>query len=383
MSALDSILLRQITGAGLPPDSQPPLLELLGPATVTLQIGAPFRDPGASAVDSRDPAPSVTTLGLPELLQALEAAAVDPSSLGPATVDGLHGPWLLLYSARDAAGNVSPSVSRSVFIDSRCPGSTMWCPQVQACVDGLCLPAAVAAVLGGSAAPTAAQEYFPPVDTEPPRLLLEVLPGDERVASSNLPAEISAIVYTRWELDRGPFDGPGCQAEDDVDGNLTAVVSRSGLAEVQAAVLSGTPTEEDSPLLIRYLVSDSAGNTAQALRAVWLVCPVNEHPCLSVAGERVCTIEGVCVGKVSVGQVAGSQGGLQMELLGDAVVFVPQGAPYFRCARRQPLHILCDQVCRLLEPSCVPVLLLKFLRYPLHVGCHDEMIPVCLELSAV
>ena len=59
-----------------------------------VHINATFRDPGVSALDSRDDKPLVATLGISELQQALAAGAADPSSLGPPNADGVVvWPW--------------------------------------------------------------------------------------------------------------------------------------------------------------------------------------------------------------------------------------------------------------------------------------------------
>lgn len=54
------------------------------------------------------------------------------------------------------------------------------------------------------------------------------------------------------------FNDPGCKAEDDVDGDLTASIQRSGSVDTSAA---GTYT-------LTYRVSDGGGNTAEVTRKV-------------------------------------------------------------------------------------------------------------------
>lgn len=332
----------------LPADTDPPLLWLIGPPAMTIHINLTFVDPGAAALDSRDANPTIATLGLAEFEQSLDAAAADPSSLGPANVDGVHGPWVLFYTARDAAGNASPSVTRSLYIDTRCPTGATWCAGTRTCGVAVCLPESAAIVLGLSRNMAAAAEYVPPVDTQAPLLRLAELPGDQSAPNETLPAGVSSIVFSRWQIgqeERG-FVDPGWEAEDSVDGDLSALVSRRGLQQVQAAALAGVPTAQDVPLTIEYMVADAAGNLAVAVRAVWLVCSENEVPCETMAGEHVCTVAGICIVHAQAQDVgAVSAESAELKLIGPAVVYVAQGTPYVRCGGRQPLDILCDEVC--------------------------------------
>lgn len=331
----------------MPQDTDAPVLLLLGAATMTVRLGAPFQDPGTAALDARDANVARTvTRGLPALQQALAAAEDDPSSLGRASATGLHGPWVLLYTATDAAGNTSPAISRSVFIDASCPAGTRWCAESRACVDGTCLPAAVADLLSMDSPGQQREPYTPPVDKQPPVLTLADLPGDERMGNSSLPAGVSAVVYSRWTLGQGPFEDPGWAAADVVDGDLTDSVSRIGLLAVQAAVRAGTPTDGGDPWLVRYRVADSAGYEAQAVRVVSLVCPDGERPCSGAGGDRLCTVAGVCVSLPGASAREPEYEVPRLQLVGDPLVYVAQGAPYFRCAAKQPLQIPCDQVRR-------------------------------------
>eukprot|EP00892_Ulva_mutabilis_P005686 jgi/Ulvmu1/348/UM001_0353.1 len=331
--------------SNLEPDTQAPLLFLLGDATMTVRLGTPFRDPGAVALDARSPdAATVMTLGLSELQQALEAGVADPALLGATGGTGLHGPWVLEYIATDAAGNMSPFVPRRVYIDSGCPAGTAWCAEARACVSGACLPAALARTLGIGTAPTQAEEFVPPVDTSPPTLVLtEPSGGGIAVSGLGLPAGFEAAVSSTVILGDSEFEDPGWEAVDTVDGNLTAQVSRRGLAEVHAAVTAGIPTLEGSPLYIRYRVADSSGNEAQALRAVHISCPDDERTCESEEGRQYCSVERICLPLADETAQTSGQTAPELVLVGDAVVYVAQGTPYFKCARKQPLHVLCDQ----------------------------------------
>lgn len=84
------------------PDTDPPVITLLGDASVSLTVNDTFTDPGATATDARDGSVSV--------------------SVGGDTINtDVVGTYTLTYSATDAAGNTALPVSRTVTISS---GST-------------------------------------------------------------------------------------------------------------------------------------------------------------------------------------------------------------------------------------------------------------------
>lgn len=82
-------------------DSTPPMITLNGPAGITLGCGEEFSDPGATAEDTCDSAPTVVASG-----------TVDTTS---------PGEYELHYTARDAAGNETPSSVRTVTVEDREP----------------------------------------------------------------------------------------------------------------------------------------------------------------------------------------------------------------------------------------------------------------------
>lgn len=77
-------------------DGTPPMLALIGDATIFLEVGDLFIDPGVSVVDETDPDPVVNVTG-------------SVNTGGPA----VH---VLSYSATDAAGNVSAPITRTVRV---------------------------------------------------------------------------------------------------------------------------------------------------------------------------------------------------------------------------------------------------------------------------
>ena len=137
------------------------------------------------------------------------------------------------------------------------------------------------------------------------------------------------------------YSDPGWEATDDVDGDVSAAVSALGLGAVNAAVSSMSPTAADAPLPVRYSVSDAAGNAAQALRLVHILCPKDQETCTSLEGAPACGVDGIC--DVNPAPPATVEAAV-VTLVGPDVVLVPQGQPYMSCGPHTPLALTCDQV---------------------------------------
>ncbi len=89
-------------------DTTPPIITLNDPASVSLTVGDPFTDPGATATDAVDGTNTVTTSG-----------SVDTSKAGTYT---------LTYNAVDAAHNHATPVTRTVTVSAAGPS----CPPLPA-----------------------------------------------------------------------------------------------------------------------------------------------------------------------------------------------------------------------------------------------------------
>ena len=77
------------------PDTTPPTITVLGTNPLSLTVGTPYTEAGATCVDNKDPSCTVTTTG------TVNTAAV--------------GAYTITYTATDAAGNVS-SMTRTVNV---------------------------------------------------------------------------------------------------------------------------------------------------------------------------------------------------------------------------------------------------------------------------
>ena len=150
------------------------------------------------------------------------------------------------------------------------------------------------------------------------------------------------VVETSFVVGQGPWSDPGVSAFDDVDGNLSSIVSALGLGTLQAAVASGAPTEASEAFVVQYSVVDAAGNAAPtAVRIVHLVCSSAERLCYKPDGSTACTVDGVCDVMPSPEVTAEPA---SVRLVGPDTVFVAQGTPYHACSPDLPLSLLCDQV---------------------------------------
>lgn len=142
-------------------------------------------------------------------------------------------------------------------------------------------------------------------------------------------------------LDMQVYSDPGWEATDDVDGDVSDAVSALGLGFVNAAVSSMSPTAAGTPLPVRYTVSDAAGNTAEGLRLVHIVCSEDQEACTNLEGALACPVEGIC--NVNAAPPAAVEPAI-VTLVGPEVVLVPQGQPYLSCGPSTPLSLTCDQV---------------------------------------
>ena len=314
--------------ATLPTDAEPPVLILLGAATITVPVFEAFVDPGAYAVDTGGGGEAtVTTQGLAGLGAALfpdSLAALGPISTGSVT---LHGPFVLAYTAEDAEGNRSPAALRRVFIDASCPGGARRCPDPRVCETlGLCIPGV------GGAPHGAAVPYVPPVDTTPP-VLSPVLAGDDEL----LATEDGVVVALSPAPGGATYVDAGATAVDDTDGDLSNTITSFGLKALQAAPLVPTAT----PPVVLYAASDAAGNAARAARRVLVRCTPPERDC-APEGVVGCSVAGVCVPRVAPPRPPAALP--VMKLSGPREVFVPQGEPYAKCPAKRPVALICDHV---------------------------------------
>lgn len=310
-------------------------LRVLGPSVLTVQPGMGFIPPAAYCTGGTH-----EIVGLDTLQTAL--SGTDFPSLRPLTSDNTYGPWVLEYTATGVNGSVGPIERVSVFISIACNAGETWCFEAGRCmVDAQCaLHLAVASDDADLLVP-----YVPAIDTIAPQLRVFLFP-DDQVLSLGL--QVPVVIET-WAIATGTksaqYLDPGWVAFDDSleVTDLTNNVSTFGLAAVMAAVELGEPTALDSPLPIRYFVQDASGNSAEVMRVVHVVCAPMDTVCELPSGAMRCSNMGSCV-VLEEDAHWDSIEAAELELLGPAIVFVPQGQPYSSCSKEHPVDFPCDQV---------------------------------------
>jgi GH35 family endo-1,4-beta-xylanase len=173
----DNVAVVTLPGGTTPPaDTIAPVITLNGAASMSINAGVAFTDPGATATDNKD-----------GNLTAMIAVAGSVNT-------GVAGTYTLTYNVSDAAGNAATPVTRTVTVVA-------------------------------------------PADTVKPVITL---------------VGASSITIKR----RSTFTDPGATATDNVDGNISAKIVRSGSVNTS---WPGTYT-------LSYNVKDNAGNAATTVK---------------------------------------------------------------------------------------------------------------------
>ena len=137
---------------------------------------------------------------------------------------------------------------------------------------------------------------------------------------------------------------------DNVDKNVTHRLTRSG--EVDTA----RPTNDSSPITIKYIVSDRAGNKRTALRLVNLICPAKEKRCNDTGSGFSCSKGGVCgSGEAESTLVSSTQSKPNVRptirLIGADVVQVFKDDVYAKCSATAALSDACDRGATASDPE--------------------------------
>jgi hypothetical protein len=91
-----------VAAVGAPPDVTPPVITLLGNATVTLTVGDSYTDAGATATDDVDG----------DLTDQIVV------TVSPPVDTGTPGTYTVSYNVSDAAGNAATEVTRTVIVNA-------------------------------------------------------------------------------------------------------------------------------------------------------------------------------------------------------------------------------------------------------------------------
>jgi hypothetical protein len=260
-----------------PNDKIPPVITLNGAATINLNIGQEFIDPGATALDN---------------------VSGDISSdivIGGDNVNtSVAGTYVITYNVSDEVGNAAIEVTRTVIVtaDTTAPvitllgeatfniliGSTFTDPGATATdnVDGDISENIVVAgdVVDTDIAGTYTITYN--VSDAAGNAATQVTRTVNVSATDTVAPEITLIGDATININLGDsFTDPGATASDNVDGDITANIVVTGTVDVNTA---GTYT-------LNYNVSDIAGNAADEVTRTVIVSEATSNDNLLVNGD--------------------------------------------------------------------------------------------------
>lgn len=259
-----------------PIDFSPPVMALLGDASVTLECGSTFDDPGASATDNIDG----------NLFLQVEVRIEDSTGLPLQSLDGAGpGNYTLYYNVSDSSGLAATPVSRTVTIaDTTPPLVTLngAATLSLACGDTFEDPGAMAQD-GCDGGPTV--RVFGAVDPDAPGEYVLTYSAADASGNSSSPVLRTVTVEDQGAptialngpesvaLECGdPFIDPGATASDDCAGDLDVVV------------LGTVDVTSPGEYTLTYRASDVAGNTTPELTRTVTVADTTP-PVLTVVGE--------------------------------------------------------------------------------------------------
>ncbi|PNH05934.1 hypothetical protein TSOC_007762, partial [Tetrabaena socialis] len=280
------------------PGTYSPRVTLYGSADVRLQLFDTYQEQGAYAMDDTDGRVPAVTVPL------------DPP-VNTSTTSPLGLPYLVSYTATDAAGNTAVTIRRVTVVDD-CPLPEHRCSMTLACsVYGTCALSAV--LLGADGGELLIGKFRPeavprvrPADSMPPHISLHAGDGGTTFldpSGTDTGAETRVLSYATVSV---PYQDPGFTAEDEQDGFGGGPPS---ILDVTARVLSSVwpdgrvdtsrPTRPERPYRIIYTARDPSLLPAPvAVRLVVVRCPGTEVPCTDPDDPSGpysgCSVQGVC-----------------------------------------------------------------------------------------
>ncbi|XRB13813.1 hypothetical protein RI054_07g36510 [Pseudoscourfieldia marina] len=320
-----------------PPDSQSPIITLIGSEEVDVAQYADYLDRGATCVDNVDGA----------ILVKLPHGLSEVNTTVPTMPEN---PRVLTYECVDQSGNRAETQRRVYILDSRCTQASQRtgyreyvCPgiyvsdETPACsVYGVCTE--------GSAwsSPDAETAELPaasaPIDAIPPRILLVGIKQGSLMART-----ADGTLVLREEVMQGQsYIDPGYVCLDQTDGDISDSVSVFG----KAAVDTRRPTLD--PFVIRYTCTDLAGVRAQEVQR-WITvisqCAGGEATC----DDGSCPVDGYCIASEPTAFDAAQIPEKILEdepptitLVGDEIVEI-DGGGYAKCSEGLVASALCDR----------------------------------------
>lgn len=268
------------------PDLTPPVITLNGAAAVNVECGDNYADAGATALDDCD--------------GDLTASIVVVNPVNTAA----PGAYTVRYNVQDAAGNTAQEVTRNVVVqDTAAPVITLLgenpvtvdCGTVYADAGATATDACdgdVNVTIDDSLVDTSAQNLAGFVVTitatdaqgntsSAQRLVVVDGPACvDECAPDTTPPVITLLGENPVTVECGDtFADPGATATDLCDGDLTAGIATEGAAD------AGVP----GTYLVRYIVSDAAGNEATATRTV--IVEDTAPPVITLLGAGTVTVD--------------------------------------------------------------------------------------------
>ena len=255
--------------------NEAPVITLLGAASITLEIGTPFLDPGATALDAED--------------GDLTASIITGGQVETDTI----GTYTLTYDVTDSSGNAAAQLSRMVTVtDTTAPVITVigdslvtllrnaaYVDAGASCTDNADDSCTV--ITSGTVDSSTAGTYtltYSATDssgnTAQATRIVQVIEGEAPVITLLGAASVTLEIGT-------PFLDPGATALDAEDGDLTASIVTGGQVETDTI---GTYT-------LTYDVTDSSGNAAAQLSRMVTVTDTTA-PVITGVGNMTVVISG-------------------------------------------------------------------------------------------
>jgi choice-of-anchor A domain-containing protein len=270
-------------------DTLPPLLSLLGAASMPLECGTTFTDPGALATD--------VCLG-PVTSWIVKTGTVNPGAVGS---------YSLRYDVSDGRNSATP-VTRTVTVsDTRKPMVTLVGPlsQTVECGAPYADPGAIATDLCAGSLPVVMTNPVNPLQpgtyvtqykaTDPSGNTAFTAQSRIVTVADTLPPVLTLLGPAVQELEcsGSPFEDPGATAADTCSGDLTpSIVVTSNLNQSQTGEYTVT-----------YSVQDAAGNTSTAVRQL-TVGPCVRCFSIHLSGATLFLLESYTGGHDVEGKVA-------------------------------------------------------------------------------
>jgi MYXO-CTERM domain-containing protein len=259
-------------------DVTPPVITLIGNASVTLEFGATYLDEGASANDDNDG--DITAF-------IITTSSVDTRSMGTHAV---------IYNVKDAAGNAANPVMRSVTVlDTTAPEITVvGAESISLELGAPYTDAGVVALDEVDGDVTASITTVNPVDVD--TVGTYTVTYSVADASGNVAVKTRTVVITTdttipvitllgeaaVSLEQGTgYNDAGARASDVVDGEIT-----SSIITVNPVDVSTVGTYR-----VSYNVNDAQGNSAlEVVRTVTVTADVTK-PVITLLGDASMTLE--------------------------------------------------------------------------------------------